>query len=238
MKKHNMNISKNTDQKHKYFQEIVKTVLEKFDGDEFTYIDTHAGVGHIDNYTGSPIIFIREAFHYQNIYFKMVFCDKDKNTLQILNSHKGLIDALFIDSNHKFLISTSPDCNYVLDNLQIKGLQGFIFCDPNGNIPPFKHLARFEHFDILINVKITSIKRMLGKTNSCGVVRLSEYMTMVNKKYWFIKDQIDRCQQNPFILLFATNNNYGNIPNMHDIRTEKGSVILTKHDLLKKELKK
>jgi len=71
---------------------------------------------------------------------------------------------------------------------------GLIYADPSGSLPPFELLARFfegkgySTLDVLLYCSPTNLKRQL-KASTCPVQkRLGDYLELIPKRHWIVRE--------------------------------------------------
>jgi hypothetical protein len=174
---------------------ITSAVLNKnrYFHQTYRYIDATAGCGSTpDGTMGSPFVFL-EKVESTNINYRADFIEcnesninplKDEIISQAREKNWAVSNLHFHHDNYEQIIP------HLFSTEQTKEL-GLIFVDPTGELPHFDTLAyladKRPRIDILIYVSATNIKR-LHKVNR---KLLSDYMSIVGKKYWLIRKPIE-----------------------------------------------
>jgi three-Cys-motif partner protein len=208
--------------------------------DRYWYFDLTAGAGVYGGVVGSPIVFAEEALNRPSVNFQLTLIEKDIKSAEILTS---LLNTLDLPTN----IGVKVICNDYHTAISpyltpIKAKAGLIYCDPNGDIPPFDLLStifasdKYRMVDCLIYVPATTIKRV-AKAALCQEERvLPVYMAAINKKHWLVREPIGTHQWS-----FILGTNWVDFPQMKSIGfyafdSDEGVRIFRKLTLTAKEL--
>ena len=179
----------------------------------YHYFDLNAGPGlYAHNgliIKGSPLIFtetllsvglkcqahffeIRDEFRTQLFQNLAQYTTKAKFSISLHGDHNQFLPCYFDPPNV----------------LRPKKRYGLIYADPAGSIPPFELLSRFfegksyTQLDVLIYISPTNLKRQL-KSPSCPVQkRLEDYLRLIPKRYWIVREPYG---QHQWTFLIGTN---------------------------------
>jgi hypothetical protein len=234
--------SASTSTKDNHFREIlkvhtriVKAITKRYSWvhPDYHYIDLNAGPG-IDEKgrIGSPIEFICQADN-QRLNYKSYLLEINPKAASRL---KALTDSNcnIIVGDHK---DTLPD---LLPRIP-KNAYGLIYTDPTGKIPPFELLGKFSRhsrlIDQLIYVSSANIKRQYFAEGCMGIKRLSEYLRMINKRFWIVREP-----QNKHQWTFLIGSNWDSFPvfellGFHKTDSKIGREIMHRLDTTNKERK-
>lgn len=178
---------------------IAKSIIRRYSwaNPKYHYWDLNAGPGiDFNQRVGSPLEFISQA-NEQEIDYQAWFFERERKTAERLMGFVG-------DNAHVM----TGDHNILLPPMMTKSpnMFGLIYCDPSGNVPSFDLLGQFSQryrlVDILIYISSANIKRGLMSSMNIRTKRLSEYMGLINKKFWIVRQPQDKHQ---WTFLLATN---------------------------------
>ena len=231
----------NTPTKDAHFREILRTHLRivkaitkryAWADPRYHYWDLNAGPGIDDQRrVGSPLEFIAQTDEME-VDYRAYFFEKDEKVAARLEGFVGDKAQVFIGDHHLTLpplFHPKPNC------------YGLIYCDPSGNVPSFDLLGKFSEryklVDILIYISSANIKRGLMSPMNVCVKRLSEYMSLIQKKHWIVRQPRDKHQ---WTFLLATN--WTNFPvfesiGFHRTDSEIGQEIMHRLNTTTKERK-
>lgn len=234
--------SGNTPTKDVHFREIIKTHLKivrvitrkySWAHPDYHYLDLNAGPG-IDqnNRVGSPIEFVSQA-NAAGVEYAAWFHEENPKTAQRLSN--------FINSNCQIVLG---DHNETLPKLLPripKNAYGLIYADPTGKIPPFELLSKFSRYskliDILIYVSSANIKREYFAPKCECNKRLSQFMAMISKQNWIVRQPQAKHQWT-----FLIGSNWDSFPvfeklGFHRTTSIEGQAIMHRLDTTNKERK-
>jgi len=166
----------------------------------YHYFDLHAGPGLYRHngriIKGSPMLFL-DAWMAVGLNCRAVFfeIEDDRRTALIKNLSVILrrtplnISVAFHGDHLKFL-----PCYFDQDAQRPRKKFGLIYADPSGSLPPFELLARFfegkgySTLDVLLYCSPTNLKRQL-KASTCPVQkRLGDYLELIPKRHWIVRE--------------------------------------------------
>lgn len=213
--------------------------------DNYTYIDLNAGSGRNpgNGSPGSPLIFINEAKKYKRLNFQVNLYEINRVNLSNLMRQQELIPIL-IPKNIRISYHFGDNKIRFPETFGFQGKKkfGVIYNDPSGKIPDFKILAEasfiFDKMDIFINCPATTIKRRCGLAsikNKGLDIRLSEYLKLIDKKYWILREPTGYHQWT-----FLIGTNWDSFPvykklGFYSIESEEGQKILYNLNYSEKE---
>lgn len=203
---------------------------------DYIYIDLNAGTGYYDDFDGSPITFLKTAGANHAAYFVEI----DSRAAKLLDQNtRGLSKGLnkIICGNNKIALqSITKEIRELFPNgsYHIKSPFGLMYSDENGTDIPFEEMAwslsqpHMQKIDVLIYVSCTNLKRVMKSMPEKGYKRVSEYIRLMPKKYWQVRQPMGVHQ---WCFLFGTNwRSYPALTKQgfHYINSEKGIEILEK----------
>jgi len=227
---------------------ITRAIFEKHDWPEkvYHYLDLHAGPGIYQHngmvVRGSPIIFIETLMSVglkcQAVFFEI--CD-DRRTQLVWNLARFAdvpdLSLLFHGDYQRFL-----PCHFDDSQARAKKKFGLVYADPAGTLPPFELLAQmfqsrsYATMDVLIYMSSTNLKRQL-KYDRCPIdKRLKDYLGLIPKKYWIVREPYG-----PHQWTFLIGTNWDAFPEFRDlgfhrIDSPEGQEIFHRLNYTRKEL--
>jgi len=237
--------SRYTPLKQSHFREILETqtaivreILKKgsnWNGTNknYWYYDLYSGGGFTAGQKGSPLIFI-ETMKKFGLKYRAFFYDENKENAFNLSKLLGNdLNSHIFHSNNSLVLSNNNGIGFTK--------YGLVYTDPNGT-PDFDVLHKlflredFKKIDLLINMSATAVKRALNcKTCKDHTQRLAEYLSMVNKNFWIIREPYDKWQ---WIFLIGTNwNAFPRFKHLgfYDLKSKDGSELLKYLNTTQKE---
>ena len=240
--------------KNLHINMLMEDILSNLPYNQFVYADLNAGVGRIRGKLGSPLQFLNSIKDHKNITYDIHFCEICTNAMkklktnvyQFQNEVKLNHDITFWNDNNEFLY---------LFSLIRDEVPGLFFSDENGAFPPFHRFTeignqeQFKNIDFLFYVSPITIKRRITRsyyksnTTLTGVpiLRLHEYVKLMNRKYWFIRDKVYN-DKTGFIILYGTNtypvnyHHWKSYIDLYDIDSSEGYDILKNNTFTRDEL--
>jgi hypothetical protein len=198
-----------TPKKDEHFREILKThlpivksILSRKDWADprYHYWDLNAGYG-IDKKgrVGSSIEFIAQADNLVMDYRAFMF-ERSGRIASILKAHvNGNSGVQVIKGDHN--ITLPPLFSETSSNVF-----GMIYCDPDGKVPSFDLIGRFARkynlVDVVIYISSANLKRGLMSPGTKITKRLTEYLSVIPKKHWIVREPMDKHQ---WTFLIGTN---------------------------------
>ena len=165
---------------------ICKSILGRFDGPPYLYVDCHAGPGHLKHgdrsFPGSPLI-ARQAASEAGIPYEPVHFEQDKNVAVRLQEALRYSAPVVVDSCEQGLPRWLSSCS------QPRSRFGLVYADPIGKEIPVGLLCAVAQalpkVDILAYISATAYKRRNGNKRYRGVPlgpRLLDDITAVQKE--------------------------------------------------------
>lgn len=215
---------------------VVKAIMRKYAWAQQTYFywDLNSGPGIDDQRrVGSPIEFITLADEAELKYQAYFFEQNPKHAARL----KELVsdNAIVVEGDHN---DTLPQLLAAIGGTG--NAYGLMYADPTGKIPPFDLIGevtshkQFARIDQLIYVSSANIKRGL-MAHPGSIRRLNEYLTLINKKFWIIREPQAKHQWT-----FLLGTNWTDFPEFEAIGfyrmdTERGKEILHRLSTTNKE---
>lgn len=180
----------------------------------YHYFDLHAGPGLYTHngviIKGSPIIFAETLLSVGGLKCQAHFFEIDNDLRTRL-----LQNLAHYTTKAEFYISLHGDHHHFLpcyfdppDALRPRKRYGLIYADPAGSMPPFELLSRFfegksyTQMDVLIYIAPTNLKRQLNSPRCPVQMRLEDYLKLIPKRHWIIREPYGRHQ---WTFLIGTN---------------------------------
>ena len=217
---------------------IVKAIQKKSEWANryYHYWDLNAGPGiDINGRVCSPLEFVAQA-EWLNLNYHAWFIEWDKTSSEMLANFQNEHCEVICGDHNRIL----PELISSIPWHKAKTIFGLLYSDQSGNMPPFELLGlfsqQFKYADILVYVSSANIKR--GLKAKPGKKRLTELMATVNKKYWIVRQPMDKHQWT-----FLIGSNWDNFPVFEHLgfyRTdcEKGREIMHRLDTINEERKR
>jgi three-Cys-motif partner protein len=223
---------------------ITQAVLNKYPDlyyPHYRYVDLTAGKGFTpDGIKGSPLVFLEQAESDKcQVSSQADFIEcQAKNIQELEMAIEQHVSQL---STRKSTVTFYPSryqdvIRKLFPTINAKEL-GLAFVDPTGDPPDFealRYLASMRpKMEILAYLSSTNIKRLFQHTDK----KLSDYIGLVGKRYWMIRNPISWDQFKWTFLLGSNSNLFKNYKAVDFFRldTVRGKEILERLNLTEKE---
>lgn len=202
----------------------------------FTYFDITAGNGmHPEYGLGSPLIYIDELRdNFSKPWVVHLFELNYTNATQL----EETVNKRYPPRTKDNVFIYNGDNAVLLDswiNKSKNKVPGLLYCDPTGEVPPFRLLSRFsciwESIDLLVAFSATNKKRERCRFGRC---ELKEDISSIYKKNILIREPFGKHQ---WTFFYMTN---GPLPvwerqGLHPLNSKRGQEIFNKLNYTNKE---
>ena len=163
------------------------------ENNKYFYYDMNAGSGFYEGIVGSPLIFLNEAIKYRHVQFNVYLFEIEPDNIVQL---ERIVSEAHYPPNINIHYIQKDSSVYLTDYLFYSHNQqfGMVYSDPTGSVPPFDTLAKFsqrkycQRTDIVINFAASTIKRIRGSSKCIERRCLTDYLSVISKKAWIIRE--------------------------------------------------